>query len=121
MSSAADGNGVLGKSELVVGVALLGLSIPILFRTCSNVLSSRLLAPSAAIPLASRVASSRTTISCQVNPSKLDVYLCNLKLLNQAGMSFNISGSKSSSRGVARLDALSNPLLFNPALCKPAL
>jgi len=112
---------VLEASALVVGVALLGLSIPITFRTCSNIRSNRLRAPKAAIPLSSRAESSRLTSSCHGNPSKHAVYLCNLRDLNQAGMSSNISGVKSSIRGDAVLFGVSTPLLLSPALCNPAL
>ena len=101
---------------LVVGVALLGSSKPILFLTCSKVLNNRLLAPRAATPFASKVASSRTTISSQVRPSKHCVYLWSRSPLNHVGISLSISGSKSSSRGEAMKVALSNPLLFNAAL-----
>ena len=103
---------------LVVGVALLGSSKPILFLTCSKVLNNRLLAPRAATPFASKVASSRTTISSQARPSKHCVYLWRRSPLNHPGISLSISGSKSSSRGEAMKVALSNPLLFNAALLR---
>ena len=103
---------------LVVGVALLGSSIPILFLTCSKVLNNRLLAPRAPTPFASKVVSSRTTISSQVRPSKHCVYLWRRSPLNHAGISLSISGSKSSSRGEAMKVALSNPPVFNAALLR---
>ena len=102
---------------------------PILILTISNVRSNRLRAPRVTTPFASRAASSSETISCQVKPSKQLVYLCRRNVLSHAGMSLSISGSKSSSRGVAALPvlmalvgpALFNPLLFNPLLFNPLL
>lgn len=111
-------------AEGVEASAAGALCRPILILTISNVLNNRLRAPRVTTPFASKAASSSETISCQVNPSKQLVYLCRRNVLSQAGMSLSISGSKSSSRGVAALPvllALLRPLLFNPLLFSPLL
>lgn len=55
--------------------------------TCSNILSIFRRAPRAATPLAASASSSNFIISCHFMLSKIGLYLCNLRFLNQAGIS----------------------------------
>src|SRR5258706_919906 len=74
-----------------------GIFTPILFLTASNVLSIFRRAPRAVTPLSSSAFSSIITISLHAIPSKLGVYLCNLRLRRHAGISLRSAGSTSSS------------------------
>lgn len=86
--SSTDMSEMLGTTRLPEDAA--SSSMPIFCRTSPKDFNNLFRAPTAATPLASSAASSRTIMSLHERPWKHNVYLCNLMVFNQAGISFSL-------------------------------